>query len=518
MELNRHRVDSWLKEAGRKNIISPDGILSDRLWEIPHACDFLFPDSVQRVNGVTYALLRTQGENVLGVFGHDISGKRFDGVRVETASTHLRFCPLTHENAEALRTVLPFTAPTALSDQDVTFGVGDRLGIAGPGHVRLFKRYRAAPVFSQQSVREVGLTQRTYENVLDSSTWAVFQEGFAGPWGADGDHLKTTGWVKKTLSIGFTMITADVSDFIRQAFSVKTDAEVISAYMNLDSSYRGRIEEEYLQRSVDLDTGQGIRFSRDDLVRAGLMYGEAIAHAGELYRAGVEVRGEGNFDFELSVDETDTPTTPQAHIFVAKEAQRLGVKITSLAPRFVGDFQKGIDFIGDRGDFERSLRIHAAIARKLGYRISVHSGSDKFSIFPVVGQSTGGMYHVKTSGTNWLVALKVISECEPNLFRALYNCAQNAFAEAKTHYHVTARLENIPRLSTFPDSQLTNTLLHPDARQVLHITYGQMLADPHFKTEIYNVLKFNIESYWRELDQHIGKHLELLGVDKKDPL
>jgi hypothetical protein len=243
----------------------------------------------------------------------------------------------------------------------------------------------------------------------------------------------------------------------------------------------------------------------------------AIEFAQKLYEAGVETSGKEPFDFELSIDETDTPTTPQAHLFVARETLRSGVRLMSLAPRFIGDFQKGIDYIGNPSEFEKSLRIHAAIARKLEYRLSVHSGSDKFSIFPAVGRGTQGRFHIKTSGTNWLVALKVISELEPGFFRTLYGYAREKFETAREYYHVTGKTENAPEPSSLDDSQLPTLFENVDARQVLHITYGEMLADKGLREKIYDTLDRHLEAYWKELEGHIGYHLESLGVANKRP-
>jgi hypothetical protein len=115
--------------------------------------------------------------------------------------------PLTHENAEVLRKLFPFTAPVRVLRQDRSFGVGDRLGIAVFGHIRLFEKYDAYPVFAQQSIRELNLTNRTFEDVLDAVSFAVFREGFKKGFGADGDHLKTVKDVEYALSLGFSMIT-----------------------------------------------------------------------------------------------------------------------------------------------------------------------------------------------------------------------------------------------------------------------------------------------------------------------
>ena len=436
------------------------------------------------------------------------------------------FCPLTHDNAERIRQIFPFTAPSPLSGYDATFGTGDRLGIAGPGHIRVFKKYKAFPVLAQQSVRELNLTGSTYENVLDSSTWAVMAEGFTQPWGADGDHLKTEDWVKKAIGLGYTMITADVSDHIHGEFdSTATDSDptagdrdgnkwLMKTYGELDSSYREQIEEKYLRLSVAVDTGEIIKFTPEELARTALIYKDAVRQAAKLYNAAAEIKGNGNFDFELSIDETATPTTPQAHLFMALETEKLGIQVSSVAPRFVGEFQKGIDYIGSVDDFKRSFATHAAIARKLGYRISVHSGSDKFSVFPAIGELTQGRFHVKTAGTNWLEALRIISRKDPGFFRYLYRYARENFEKAKKYYHITPNLTNMIHESKMEDDDLPDTLENPDARQVLHVTYGEMLQNPELKEKIYHSLSNLIDDYWEGLENHIGRHLSLLGVKK----
>ncbi len=117
------------------------------------------------------------------------------------------------------------------------------------------------------------------------------------------------------------------------------------------------------------------------------------------YRSGVEVKGEGGFDFELSVDETETPTEAVAHAFTALEARAAGIRLTSLAPRFIGEFQKGIDYIGDPQAFARSLRPHVSLARELGHRLSIHSGSDKFAVFPAIGRETRSRFYTDAMRT-----------------------------------------------------------------------------------------------------------------------
>jgi hypothetical protein len=520
-------IEHWLQQARTAGLIGEKAFSTD-VAESRNAHTLLYPSSLKQKNDVVFALLKMPGashdgpafawDRALGIFGSSGMPKGFEGETVKLAGDSgedhgkALIGALNHANATALRQVLPFTAPSPLCDQEVTFGVGDRLGVAGPGHLRVMSRYRACPILAQQSVRELDLTARDYRQVLDASTWAVFQEGYDRPWGADGDHLKSEDWVRTALDIGFTMITADVSDYIRKEYAAKSDGEVMEAYGRLEESYRRRIEDTYLSMKVELDTGETIRFSRGVLARTALIYSQAIEHAQRLYRAGVEVKGEGAFDFELSVDETETPTTPEAHLFVALESKHIGMKITSVAPRFVGEFQKGIDYIGNLEEFEHTFATHAALARKFGYRISVHSGSDKFSAFPGVGKLTRGRFHIKTAGTNWLEAVKVIAVKEPELYRKLHGAALERFGKATSYYHVTTNLNNVPPLSEVSDAGLPGLFDNPDSRQLIHITYGELLKDEEIGGEFFAALHKHIEEYWKALEVHIGRHLETLGV------
>ena len=241
-----------------------------------------------------------------------------------------------------------------------------------------------------------------------------------------------------------------------------------------------------------------------------LVYGQAVSYAAELFEAGKSVGGD--FDFELSIDETATPTLPAAHVFVATEMRHRGIPLFSMAPRFIGEFQKGIDYIGDAREFEKSFRTHASIARHFGYRISVHSGSDKFTVFPIVGKQTHLYFHLKTAGTNWLEALGVICATETGFFRRLWSYALEVFPKARQYYHITPDMENIPKAGLLDDGELGALLENPDSRQILHVTYGEMMKDAEIGDRIFAILLENLEAYWEGLERHIGRHLTKLGV------
>ena len=480
---------------------------------LPGAAIAVRPGSVCDASGVTYAIAAADGEDLLVVCGLDGAAR---GFTVEHASRgggiDVSLCRLSHANAEIIRKALPFTAPRSLGRMDVTVGLGDRLGLAGAGHISAIRRYRAWPVLAQQSVRELTLTGRTFGDVLDSSTWAVLSTGFREPWGADGDHLKTEEQVRTALSAGFTMITADVSDSLHREVAGRSDAEIRPLYEGLDAHYRAEVEKRYLTSAFPLVSGGAVRFTEAALRRIVLVYRDSLELAGRLYRAAVDVKGEGAFDFELSIDETDTPTTPQAHLFMGLESQRIGIPLSSLAPRFVGEFQKAIDYIGAVKEFDQSFAVHAEIAGTLGYRISVHSGSDKFSVFPAIGRLSRGRFHIKTAGTSWLEALRVVAAKDPALFKDLYAKAIERYAHARTLYHVTPDLTAIPAPDEVTFRSAPYLLDDVNARRVLHITYGEILGVPRLKERFFSLLKANIGAYETNLDHHIGRHLELLGI------
>jgi hypothetical protein len=499
-------IESWLASAPSL----------DRIQSL--SADKIHPHSVTHAGAATLAMARLGRTNTLLVAGPgaDIPDD-FHGVRRTWGDTAALFCPLDSENARALRVFLPHTAPSPLSAAAVSIGTGDRLGMAGPGVLRLFKSYAAAPVLAQQSVRELTLMGRTYEEVLDAATWAAFREGYRDPWGADGDHLKDADWVRRAIEAGFTMVTADVSDFLHAAFLAASEAELASSYAALDAGYREGIEARFLGRSFALDCGERIAFSEADLRRTALAYHAAIEHACRLHAEAVRVSAGRIFDFELSIDETPVPTSSAAHLFVAAECARTGVHLTSLAPRFVGEFQKAVDYIGDAGVFARDVTVHASIARMNGYRLSIHSGSDKYSVFPTIGRLTRGHFHLKTSGTNWLEALRLMAGESPALFRTWFARAAEAFDAARAYYHVTPDLRLLPRIADVADGELADILNQAAARQVLHITYGEVMKNAELKRRAFTVLRDGEESYLRLVAANLERHLESLDVPRRTP-
>ena len=419
----------------------------------------------------------------------------------------LTLAPLTHENAFRMRELFPFTAPKNVLNEKSTIGLGDRLGIATPGQLRAISQYDVTPVLAQQSVRELTLTGRSFMDVLDCASFAVFQEDFQKGFGADGDHLKKEEEIKEALSCGYTMITLDCSEYIHHEVARMSDAEVQAVYRS-DS----KMEAEYIGKTF-LIAGKPISFPEEEYRRIILIYADAIDFITQIYQKYIERSG---VDFEISIDETDTPTTPQQHFLIAHELHRRGVSFATIAPHFCGEFQKGVDYIGNLEQFTDELKVHAAIAEEMQYKISVHSGSDKFSVFPVVGTCTGKKFHLKTAGTSWLVAMELISQKAPSLYRNIHEFARSVFDEARKFYHVTTDINRIPDINTLRDEELPNLFQQSDTRQLIHITYGFILNERNddgsfrFKDKLYQLWGEYAEDYAQHLEKHIGRHLELL--------
>jgi hypothetical protein len=428
-------------------------------------------------------------------------------------------CPTTPENAAALRRLVPWLNPVPLGHQ-TSAGFGDRLGLATPGHVRALRRLEGRPVaavFAQQSVRENARTGRTPQQVVDDAIWGLVREGWNGPWGADADHLKTADDVATFAAAAYSMYTIDPGDHVddRVTSDSPKDVEAKLADMpwgDLEDAPRD-MERRYLARSFDLD-GYVASFDKEVLWRAAAKYGRAVAHTCRMYRSIAQRQGDRPFELEVSVDETRTPTSVMEHLFIASELRRLGVRWVSLAPRFVGDFEKGVDYIGDLGTFEAELARHAAVARLLGpYKLSLHSGSDKFSIYPIAARllrpgsagSLGPMVHVKTAGTSYLEALRAIAAEEPALFSDILTFARQRYETDRATYHVSARLGEVPEPATLPEADLPGLLDQFHARQVLHVTYGSVLD--RFGDRLRASLESHEEAYRRCLEEHFLRHL-----------
>lgn len=380
--------------------------------------------------------------------------------------------------AEALR---PRPLGTASS-----FGFGDRIGRATPGHLRAVRTTGTTllPVLAQQSVRELERTGRTFADVLDAARHGAHEAGWTGAFGADADHLQTVDHVTAALDAGFTMLTLDPS------------AEVDESEGDLDRRVR---ELPWTELEDDWPSLRRRHAGTEEatVARTAAVFGSAIARVARLARAadGADV------DIEVSIDETSKPTTPFEHRFLAVELQRLGVRITSLAPHFAGRWQKAIDVEGDPAEIQASLAAHARVAAEHGdYKLSIHSGSDKFSVYPLLA-AVAPRLHVKTSGTSYLESLRVVAAADPDLFRAILDVARDRFDLDRATYDLS------PGAGVPHDANLDD----PASRQGLHVTFGAVLAHHEVGPALLATVDAHADEYARTLEGHLGRHLAALG-------
>jgi hypothetical protein len=184
----------------------------------------------------------------------------------------------------------------------------------------------------------------------------------------------------------------------------------------------------------------------------------------------------------------------------------LGVRWVSLAPRFIGSFEKGVDYIGDLAIFEQELSGHAQVLKYFGnYKLSLHSGSDKFNIYPAIAAQTGRRVHVKTAGTSYLEALRVLSRETPVFFREILEFSRSRYEIDRASYHVSAVLAKVPPSNALTDEELPTLLEQFDARQVLHVTFGSVLNV--YGSPLMSTLAANEMAYTHQVAKHFRKHL-----------
>jgi len=439
-------------------------------------------------------------------------GDNLEEIKIDKYELIVKRCYLDHHNLNLLREIFPFLNPSFCGLKP-SFGTGDRLGIATPAHLQAFKGKDIFPILAQQSVREMSRTERNWQKVLDDAIWGCFEEGYEGPFGADADHVKNIKELKEAADCGFTMFTLDPSDFISKGIEGLNEQELSQLYNKIPKNKE--IENLYLNKKSKIGE-QELIFDEKSLRKIILTYSEALNHVVECYEFLKDYK-KGKFDLEISVDETPTVTSPLAHLFIVLELKRRGVDFQNLALHFLGDWQKGIEYIGDVKQFAREFSLHAAIAKNIeGYKLSLHTGSDKFSVYPIFSQETDGLCHIKTAGTSWLEEVKVVAMKDPALYREIHRFALKNFAKDRASYNLTTDLSRVPNIDKLSDGQLVDLFSKPDSRQLIHITYGSILRAKNdegkyiFKDRIYKILFEYEEDHYRELSNHIKRHLELL--------
>ncbi len=312
-----------------------------------------------------------------------------------------------------------------------SFGVGDRFGQQAraqlQGFVRLAEQgINVTPVWNKSN-REHTFIGSEPQSVRLAAQAAVTALGWNRPWHVDADHIRI-GTVDRFMACS-DFFTIDVADSIGRS----PTPSVVEAFVERHPELIGRVAIPGIVTPFEI--------SPAEVARVAAKYLLAVADAGEIYRHIVERKGgPGNFIAEVSMDETDAPQTPPELLIILAALADEGVRVQTIAPKFTGRFNKGVDYQGDLGKFEQEFNEDlAVIAFAVGryslprnLKLSVHSGSDKFSLYPIIRralQRTGAGLHIKTAGTTWLEELIGLAEAGGEGLAL----AQEIYAQALAH-------------------------------------------------------------------------------------
>jgi hypothetical protein len=274
-----------------------------------------YPHSLVRQGGLEYGLAQTADGPRLAVLG--TPGARvltdFEGERSELRERTLLLGAPSPHNAAALRNSLAWLQPGLLGLR-TSAGMGDRIGLATPGHVCATRATggHIAPIFAQQSIREMTRTGRSSQQVMDDATWGIFQEGWKDGVGADADHLKTAAEIDACLTAGFTFFTIDPGALVENHAGTASLNELRELSAVLPGDLQPHVSG-LLNRTFAIEDFS-LHFDEATLLKANVKYGRAIWHVATMYHHLARVAGSRPFELEVSVDETEQPTSNAEHL------------------------------------------------------------------------------------------------------------------------------------------------------------------------------------------------------------
>ncbi|MBU6327396.1 MAG: hypothetical protein KGQ89_07200 [Verrucomicrobia bacterium] len=368
-----------------------------------------------------------------------------------------------------------------------TFGVGDRFAHQASAQLQAFlvaakEGVDIIPVWNKSN-REHTIIGSEPAGTRAAADAAVAELGWDKDYHLDADHINLTTVDRFIAPCDF--FTLDVADDIGHPAS-PADVE---AFLDKHPELLGSIDIEGIDAPFDI--------SREEAARIANKFLLATQKAGAIYRHILAAKG-ADFITEVSMDETDSPQTPAELLIILAALSDQHVPIQTIAPKFTGRFNKGVDYVGDVAQFEKEfnddLAVIAHAIKRYGLpstlKLSVHSGSDKFSIYPAIRralQRSGAGLHVKTAGTNWLEELIGLAEAGGDalaLAKEIYAKALD-YKEALCQPYATvididdSKLPSAADVNSWSSEQYVNALRHiptnpqynPHFRQLLHVGF-----------------------------------------------
>ena len=406
-----------------------------------------------------------------------------------------------------------------------TIGVGDRFAHQSAAQLQACVKLaeqgiEVIPVWNKSN-REHSFIGSEPQSVYDAAKAAVEALGWERGWHVDADHINMDT-VDNYLSCS-DFFTIDVADFIGQT----PEGDGVAAFVKKHPELLGSVFIEGIDAPFDI--------SREYVEEVAGKYLRAVAEAGTIYRH-IEANKD-DFIAEVSMDETDAPQTPPELLIILAALADEGVQLQTIAPKFTGRFNKGVDYVGDLPQFEKEfnddLAVIAHAIAKYGLpanlKLSVHSGSDKFSIYPIIGDAirrTGAGVHVKTAGTTWLEELIGLAEAGGDglgLAKEIYAKAlENVDAMCEPYASVididSAKLPTADEVAGWSGDQYANALRHVQKhpefnqhfRQLLHIAFKLAAKEGVRYTDL---LKANAEVVGKNVTENLyDRHFKRLFV------
>jgi hypothetical protein len=375
-----------------------------------------------------------------------------------------------------------------LTLEKLSFGVGDRFAHQARAQLRAFQQLardgiEVVPVWNKSN-REHSFIGSEPQSVADSAQAAVKALGWSKGWHVDADHIRLET-VDRFLPCS-DFFTIDVADAIGQPAAAPDLRSFVERHPELIGSVK------------IAGVSAPFALTRADIERVAAKYLRAAQDAGRIHRHIAGKKGEANFIAEVSMDETDAPQTPPELLVILAALADEKVRVQTIAPKFTGRFNKGVDYVGDLAQFEREFNDDLAVlAHAVGryglpanLKLSVHSGSDKFSLYPVIRRAlarTGTGVHLKTAGTTWLEELIGLAEAGGDglaLAKEIYAQALAHVDELCAPYASVididrAKLPDTATVNGWSGSRFASALRHvpgksefnPHLRQLLHVSF-----------------------------------------------
>ncbi|RYG71018.1 hypothetical protein EON80_06065 [bacterium] len=410
-----------------------------------------------------------------------------------------------------------------------SFGIGDRFAHQAKAQLRAFQ------LLAQQGVHVTPVWNKSYRehttigsqprSVLSAAETAVRELGWEAPFHIDADHVRletVDGFLDSS-----DFYTLDVADFIGQ----KAPTSNIEAFVSHHPELVGTLQIEGLDTPFTL--------SSEEITRIAAKYLLAAQGAGRIYRHIAQKKGEGSFITEVSMDETDTPQTPPELLVILAALADERIPVQTIAPKFTGRFNKGVDYLGDIAQFEREFNddlaviAHAVQIYELpsNLKMSVHSGSDKFSIYAPIRRALGRFnagLHIKTAGTTWLEEVIGLAEADGEglvLAKDIYAQAMEKSEAMCAPYAsvIDVQFDKLPPASEvngWTSEQFVAALRHdpshpefdPSLRQLIHVGYkiAAQMGDRYL-----DALENNEEIVARNVtDNLFERHMKPLFLDQ----